>query len=280
MSVNRVVVHKRNQQPSPIDQLGTTIPMAELFAQTEMALAPKPKPDRPPRLIPIPLEKALASGDLPEAFAPGRRIQAVVIELDRMFPGASRWHMEGLAKALAKFGMAPPAKASGSVKDVLEQLSQERKLPRFLHKPLESLAKTYFEEILHARCRERIENELLVARLHREGLRIAIRSSLAARNTRLILDLSGLRGHVDDIVCCEDLASFGCAKDELQAICEHLGLPPHQVVAVEGDAEGVESAGQCGLLVCELRPGEAAEWPRIQRFVSRVESTQEGSDEC
>jgi hypothetical protein len=32
MTGNRVVVHKRNQNPSPIDQLGTTIPMAELFA--------------------------------------------------------------------------------------------------------------------------------------------------------------------------------------------------------------------------------------------------------
>lgn len=281
MGVNRVVVHKRNPNPSHIDQLGTTIPMAELFASSDDAhLLPKPKPERAPRLIPVPLEKAMVSGDLPEAFAPVRSVRAVILELDRLFPEASRWHLEALDCALRKFGLELPPAMTGSVKDALETMSQERRLPRFLHKAVEGVAKTFFEELLRTHCCARVENEILVSRLHAQGIRIAVRSPLPAKKTRLILDMSGLRAHVDDLVCCDDLAAKGCAKEELLAICEHLGLRPDQVVAVEGDPEGIESARSAGLRTCGLRPKELAEWPRIQRFVSRIESAKEGSGEC
>jgi len=282
MSGNRVVVHKRNPNPAQIDQLGTTIPMAELFASVPPAPPPPPKHlfDPPRRLVPVPMETAAAAGDLPQASVATRSVQALVFDLDTLFAEASSWHLDSLNQALKAFGVQAPVDRPLACQAALESLSRERRLPAYLHGIARQIEKVHAVEQIQRRCAPRQETELLLTRLRRQGYRLAIRSGASRNRTTAMLERAKWSEHFETFLVPEDVGHRPPDAETYNTLCNRMELRPDQVVAVESSTKGQEAAHGLGLHVCALRRGELADWSGVQRAIERVESVRAGAFPC
>lgn len=282
MSGNRVVVHKRNPNPSQIDQLGTTIPMAELFA------AVPPLPPHPPkhlfepprRLVPVPLETAATCGDLPQASVANRSIQALIFDLDALFPDASNWHLESLNLALKAFGVQVPTDRTVTSQVALESLTRAHRLPDFLHGIARQIELVHAEDQIRHRGTPRQESEILLARLRRRGFRLAIRSGASRQRTTALLERAKWKDLFETFLYAEDVGHRPPDAEGYNTLCHRMDLRPDQVVAVEGSPKGQEAARHIGLHVCPLRRGELADWIGVHRAIERIESSREGVFAC
>jgi HAD superfamily hydrolase (TIGR01509 family) len=282
MSANRVVVHKRNPNPAHIDQLGTTIPMAELFATVPPSPPPPPKHlfEPPRRLVPVPLETAATAGDLPQASVASRSIQAIVFDLDTLFADASSWHLDSLNQALKAFGIQVPVDRAVSCQAALESLSREHRLPTYLHGLARQIEKVHAVEQIQRRCAPRQETELLLTRFRRQGYRLAIRSGASRNRTTAMLERAKWSGHFETILVPEDVGQRPPDSETYNTMCNRMELRPDQVVVVESSPKGQEAARNLGLNVCTLRRGELADWSGVHRAIERIESVREGAFPC
>lgn len=286
MSGNRVVVHKRNQNPSHIDQLGTTIPMAELFASaTENAQVPKPKIERPHRLVPVPIGRANTVGDMPQASLASRTILAVVFDIDTTLVDTSEWRHDALVGTLGLFGFGIPHEsrslsATHSAHWILEKLSTEDGLPRTLHGLILRLDRLSYYREIESRCRPDCEKEYLLARLKREGYRLAACSNSDRRTVETILERSGLLSSFDVVITGEDARSEKPAPEIYLSACDRLGLRPTQVMVVDSTSAGIEAARRAGAQICEATGSRDVEWSHVGRQLERIEGFAAGVAPC
>lgn len=282
MSGNRVVVHKRIQSPSQIDQLGSTIPMAELFA----AVPPiPPQPTRnlfgyQRRLVPVSMDAAACAGDLPEASVAGRSIQAVLFDLDTLFPGASSWHLQSLNRALKPFGVQIPSDNKLSCQLALESLTRDHRLPAFLHNMVRQIERIHANDEIHRRCWPRLEIESVLARLRQRGYRLAVCSAAARDRTSAMLERTGWNDRFEVVIHSEEVGHPLPDPETFLTACHRMALRPDQVLAVENSPRGQDSAKRAGVNVCSLGRSELADWIGVQRSIARVESSREGAFAC
>jgi beta-phosphoglucomutase len=286
MTGNRVVVHKRNQNPSPIDQLGTTIPMAELFAPPDPNPAPpRAKPDRPARLVPVPMEQADLVGDMPQASLAARTIHAVVFDLEGTLLDIAGWRRRSLENALARFGHAPghdkdhPWDAR-SCRSTLEQLSHDQGFPRGLHAAVERLESVLSIHERSTALRPGFAKEYLLVRLRREGYRLVACSRTDAPAARAALDASGLLPWFESVVSEDDVTERKPSPEIFLSICDQLGLRPKQVLAIESEPQGIEAARLAGIHLCRVTDREQAEWPRISPVLEQLATRSPGIHSC
>lgn len=282
MSGNRVVVHKRNPTPSPIDQLGTTIPMAELFAAVPPLPPPPPKHlfETARRLVSVPPEIAATAGDLPEASVALRSIQALVFDMDALFAEASIWHLQALNLALRPFGVQIPLDRAVSSQIALETLTREHRFPSFLHKVARQIEQFHAAEQIQHRCWPRPETELLLSRLRQRGYRLALRSGATRERTSLMLERAGWREHFEVLQHAEDAGNRSPDPETFAGFGDRMGLRPDQILAIETAPRAQEAALRAGAHVCALRRNELADWIGIQRTIERIESSRQGAFAC
>jgi len=286
MTGNRVVVHKRNQNPSPIDQLGTTIPMAELFAPPDTPLpAPRSKPERPVRLVPVPMEQADLVGDMPQASMAARAIHAIVFDLEGTLLDMAGWRKSSLEKALHRFGHTPPpdlhlGQNVKSCRAALEQLSLEHGFPRGLHAAVERLESAFAARDRAARLRPAFEKEYLLVRLRREGYRLVACSKVDAPSARAALEASGLLAWFELVVSAEDATQPKPSPEIFLSVCDQLGLRPKQVLAIESDPAGIEAARHAGIHLCRVTDRDQTEWSRLSPVLEQLASRLSGILPC
>ena len=289
MSGNRVVVHKRNHSPSAVDQLGATIAMAELFAPTETVavVVHKPKSERPPRLIPVPIAMGDASGDLPQASLAARPIHAVIFDLDEVLIHAAQWRLDALHRPLAMFGfrITPEEQSLArggfqTTSAILDRLSSQKRFPQALHALVGRIQQVGTTQQIQNRCRPSFEKEYLLMRLKREGYRLAVCSESDSLTVHTILERTGWLDYFEVVVSGEELRTPKPSPELYLSACDRLGLRPNQMVAVEATPRGIESAHRAGIHVCEITGDGLAEWGLVGKFLNQIDSRPTGVRAC
>jgi len=286
MTGNRVVVHKRNQNPSPIDQLGTTIPMAELFAPPDPAPpAPQRKSDRPARLVPVAMDQADLVGDMPQASLAARTIHAVVFDLEGTLLDISNWRRRSLENALSRFGHALPSDMDflgdvRSCRSALDHLSQEKGFPRGLHPAVERLESAFSLRDRATALRPGFAKEYLLVRLRREGYRLVACSRSDAPGARAALEASGLLAWFEAVVSEDDVIERKPSPEVFLSICDQLGLRPKQILAIESDPLGIEAARLAGIHLCRVTDRDQTEWSRISPVLEQLATRSPGIHSC
>jgi beta-phosphoglucomutase len=185
-------------------------------------------------------------------------IQAVLFDLDGVLVDATEWHYEALNHALALFGFTITRYEHLScynglpTRRKLEMLSVEKGLPRGLHDLIGRVKQTYTHREVLTRCRPSFDKEYMVARLRREGLRIAVCSNAVRDSVELMLGLSGIRDHVEFVMSNEDVGRPKPDPEIYQKAIERLGCDPAEVLVVEDAPHGIEAARRAGARVCEV----------------------------
>ncbi|MBI3010380.1 MAG: HAD family hydrolase, partial [Candidatus Omnitrophica bacterium] len=134
----------------------------------------------------------------PDPSKPLVRIQAVIFDLDGVLVDATEWHYAALNRALSLFGYTihrfehlsaynglPTAKK-------LEMISLEKGLPQGLHGLIKRLKQNYTREEIFTKCTPSFDKELMVRRLARDGLKMAVCSNAVRESVDMMLRLSGL----------------------------------------------------------------------------------------
>ncbi len=80
------------------------------------------------------------------------------------------------------------------------------------------------------------------------GLPVACASGSSPRVLELVLSTSGLSGQVDAVVSAEEVRRGKPAPDVFVEAARRLGVEPHECLAVEDSAPGVESARRASML--------------------------------
>lgn len=286
MTANRVVVHKRNQSPSPIDQLGTTIPMAELFAPSESTqTTPRAKPERPARLMPVPMEQADLVGDMPQASVVSRAIHAIVFDLEATLLDVAGWRHRSLERALLRFGHELPKEHapihdSKSTRALLEILTREHGFPRSLHVAVEQLESAFAARDRTTALRPGFEKEYLLVKLRREGYRLVACSRTDAQGARMALEASSLLPWFEMVVSMDDITQPSPSPELYLTVCDQLGLRPKQVLAIEADPSAIEAAMRAGVNLCRVRGREETEWTHLAPVLENLATRSPGLPSC
>ncbi len=203
-------------------------------------------------------------------------IEAIFFDLDGVLVDATDWHYAALNRALELFGYTISRFDHLSTynglptRRKLEMLSVEKGLPRALH-PLISRAKQGYtqEEVLRS-CWPSFEKEYLLARLRREGYRLAVCSNAVLESVELMLRRAGV------VECFELLVgneAVHAPKPDpwiyLHAM-KNMGLQADQVLIVEDSPHGLEAARRSGAHVCAVSGFAEVDYWRIRRELDRV----------
>ncbi|MBM3270099.1 MAG: HAD family phosphatase [Candidatus Sericytochromatia bacterium] len=179
-------------------------------------------------------------------------IRGVVFDMDGVLIDAKDWHFEALNRALSLFGYAinrydhlvtfdglPTRKK-------LEMLTLERGLPRALHGFLNDLKQVYTMEIVNARCKPVFQHEYALSSLKATGFRLAVASNAVRKSVEAMLERANLLPYLDVVLSNQDVQKAKPDPEIYLTAFERLGLPPHECLVVEDNANGIAAAQASG----------------------------------
>ena len=140
-------------------------------------------------------------------------IRAVIFDLDGVLVDATEWHFHALNKALHLFGYEISRQEHISqynglpTSKKLEMLSQDKGMPKSLHKFVNDMKQVYTQEFIQRECRPHFEKLLLASRLKKEGYILAVCSNAISKSVHLMLDKGDLLKSMDLVLSNQDVAN-------------------------------------------------------------------------
>jgi beta-phosphoglucomutase-like phosphatase (HAD superfamily) len=186
-------------------------------------------------------------------------IEAVVFDMDGVLIDAKEWHYHALNRALEHFGYAISRAEHLSSFDglptrrKLEMLSQERGLPKGLHKFINDLKQQYTVDQVHVSCHPIFVHEYTLSNLKARGYKLGLASNSIKSTVALMMQKSNLASYLDVMLSNEDVTQPKPHPDIYLKAAELLGVPPAQCLVVEDNVNGIKSAeaAGCPLLVVQ-----------------------------
>ena len=197
--------------------------------------------------------------------------------MDGVLIEAKDWHYEALNKALGLFGMGInrydhlvtydglPTKMK------LEMLSAERGLPFELHDFINNMKQQYTMEMVYTQCKPRFYHEYALARLRREGYKLAVASNSIRKTVQVMMEQSGLLGYLEFYLSNQDV-TLGKPDPEIYTkAIGHLGLNPYECLVVEDNPKGIQAGKGSGAWVMEVDAVEEVNYHNIMKYIEQIE---------
>lgn len=186
------------------------------------------------------------------------QIKAVIFDMDGVLIDAREWHYEALNRALSLFGMEISrydhlTNFDGlPTKRKLEMLSKDRQLPSALHQFINNVKQSYTMEMVYANCRPMFIHQYALARLHREGQRLAVCSNSIRDTVQVMLQKAMISKNFEFFLSNEDVKKPKPDPEiYLQAISK-MKLDPKEVLIVEDNENGIRAATASGAHVLQV----------------------------
>src|SRR6185312_6187225 len=125
--------------------------------------------------------------------------KAVIFDLDGVLIDARDWHYQALNRALHLFGLEIPrddhiVSYDGlPTKKKLEMLSMERGLPPQLHGFINRMKQIYTMELIYAQCKPLFFHQYALARLKKDGFKMAVCSNSIRETLDLMISRADLK---------------------------------------------------------------------------------------
>ena len=206
------------------------------------------------------------------------KIKAVLFDMDGVLIDAKDWHYEALNKALGLFGMeisrydhlttfdGLPTKVK------LQMLGKRFFLPDSLHPFINELKQSYTEELIHQRCHPMFHHEYALARLHKEGYKIAVCSNSIRKTIELMMEKAELAPYLDLIVSNEDVAKAKPDPEMYVTTINKFGLEPDECIVVEDNLNGIRAGKASGASVLEVATVYDVTYDNIMRLIEECEN--------
>jgi beta-phosphoglucomutase len=186
-------------------------------------------------------------------------IKAVIFDLDGVLIDARDWHYQALNRALSLFGLEI-ARDDHIVsydglptKKKLEMLTIERGLPAPLHEFINRMKQIYTMEMIYSHCRPTFFHQYALARLKKDGLKMAVCSNSIRESLDLMITRADLKRFFDFTLSNQDVKSPKPDPEIYVKAIEKIGVPANQCLIVEDNQNGVKAAQAAGAHVLHVR---------------------------
>jgi beta-phosphoglucomutase len=210
-------------------------------------------------------------------------IKCVLFDLDGVLVDATEWHYEALNRALRLFGTEITRFEHLSsynglpTRRKLEMLTVEKGLPAAIHGLVSRLKQVYTHDEVMTRCRPVFDKEYMLARLAREGYRLAVCSNAVRDSVALMIRQAGLDAHVEFFLSNEDVASPKPSPEIYLAAMARLGVLPSETVIVEDAPSGVQAARLSGAHLCQVSGFADVHYFRVRAAIDQATAAMAGS---
>jgi HAD superfamily hydrolase (TIGR01509 family) len=212
-----------------------------------------------------------------------RRIACVLFDLDGVLVDATEWHYEALNRALRLFGCEVTRYEHLSTynglptRKKLEILTVEKGLPSALHGIVNRLKQVYTREEVLTRCRPVFDKEYMLARLRREGYRLAVCSNAVRDSVEMMIHQSGLDEYFEFLLSNEDVRAPKPDPEVYLTAMARMGVPPEQTMVVEDAPLGIEAARRSGAHVCQVNGFSEVHYFRLRSALDRIQRPRSGN---
>jgi len=179
-------------------------------------------------------------------------IKGVIFDMDGVLIDAKEWHYEALNKALRLFGFEINHNDHINqfdglpTKKKLEIISSVSNLPISLHQFINSLKQIYTMEFVYNRCKPNFLHENAIRNLKKDNYKIGLASNSVRDSVNLMLKKACLIEYFDIILSNEDVENPKPDPEIYQVAIGRLGLKPSEVLVIEDNINGIDSAKSAG----------------------------------
>jgi beta-phosphoglucomutase len=205
-------------------------------------------------------------------------IKAILFDMDGVLIDAKDWHYEALNEALALFGMTISRDEHLAVYDglptrrKLEILGRTRGLPTGLHAFINQLKQQRTLEITYQRCRPTFHHQDALARLRRDGYKLAVCSNSIRQSVAAMMDQAALSDYLDFFLSNEDVEKSKPHPEIYTTAIRRLGLVPEEALIVEDNEHGVQAARASKAHVLVVGAVDDVTYDRIRGYIAKLEA--------
>ena len=204
-------------------------------------------------------------------------IKAILFDMDGVLIDAKEWHYEALNDALSLFGMEISRTEHLAVYDglptrrKLELLSKVRAFPAKLHGFVNEMKQRRTMELTMERCRPMFHHQYALSRLKREGMKIGVCSNSIRPTVEAMMEGAGLTQYLDLMLSNQDVTHAKPHPEIYTTAIARLELTPGEVLIVEDNDHGIQSARASGGHVFEVQTVNDVTYEGIVARVAEVE---------
>lgn len=204
-------------------------------------------------------------------------IKAILFDMDGVLIDAKDWHYEALNRALEHFGYTISRESHLSTfdglptREKLRMLSSSRGLPEGLHDFLNALKQAYTLEISYQRCKPVFNHQYALARLKKDGYKLAVCSNSVRQSIEAMMRLSALSTNLDLIVSNQDVEKGKPDPEMYLKAMKSLNVEPHECLILEDNDHGIQAAVASGGHLLRIGVPDDVTYQAITTRISEVE---------
>jgi HAD superfamily hydrolase (TIGR01509 family) len=199
------------------------------------------------------------------------KIKAIFFDMDGVLVDARDLHYEALNAALTPFGIPISRDAHLTTFDGLSTrqklviLSETLGLPTGLHDLIHTLKQQHTHAKISVHCRPVFRHRNMLARLRREGFRLALCSNSIRASVDEMTRCTGIAEFFEFMLSNEDVSKGKPAPDIYDEAVRRMGLQPEECLAIEDNANGIASAKSAGIDVLAVADPNDIYYDRVRQ---------------
>jgi len=204
-------------------------------------------------------------------------IKAIIFDMDGVLIEAKEWHFESLNRALGLFGMEISRHEhlvtydGLPTKKKLEMISLERGLSYKLHNFINEMKQIYTMELIYTKCKPVFYHQYALARLKREGYRIAVGSNSIFKTVETMMELSQLVEYLEFFLSNQDVGKPKPDPEMYITAINRFGLKPAECLIVEDNENGIKAALASGAHLLKVSSVEEVNYQNIITTIRTLE---------
>ena len=205
------------------------------------------------------------------------KIKAVIFDMDGVLIEAKEWHYEALNKALSPFGYNITREEHLTIYDglptkvKLQSLTEQKGLPKSLHKLINEMKQQYTSSMILQYCRPRFNHEFALSKLKSEGYKIAVCSNSIRNTIELMMEKAALDSYLEFTISNEDVKKAKPDPEIYLKAIERLGLTPQEVLVVEDNENGIKAALAAGANLLKVDVVDDVNYKAIKNKIKEIE---------
>jgi beta-phosphoglucomutase len=204
------------------------------------------------------------------------KIKAILFDMDGVLIDGRDLHYDALNAALAPFGMPISRDAhltnfdGLSTRQKLLNLSETLGLPVGLHGIIHDLKQRHTQTKINLHCRPVFHHRYMLARLRREGYRLALCSNSVRASVDSMTRCASIAEFFEFTLSNEDVDNAKPAPDIYLEAVRRMNLAPTECLAVEDNANGIASAKLAGVEVLVVADPDDTRYERVAERLDAI----------
>lgn len=208
----------------------------------------------------------------------GKKIKAIIFDMDGVLVDAKRWHYEALNKSLKYYGFSPISnddhisKYDGlPTKEKLKLHPETKDLDEEWHKKINQKKQEMTTYIIDKKCIPYKPHQDGLKRLKKDGYKLAVCSNAIRASVDCMLCKSKLSKYLDFFLSNQDVVNPKPHPEIYKKAIEKLKVKPDEVLICEDNIKGITAAKRSQGYVLEIGTISDVTYDNIKNTIKKIE---------